>query len=302
MAGFKIKYPADWRTQEEGYYRLWHAIFISPGVRDYDVTLTSAIAVCSQPKGHVPISSNSRSSCRQRDDHLSDIAKDRVVSNETVFVNGLKIRKKVTEDRYRPTSTYIYAFFSNGEREFLVSSSFPRQFGLDKHISIFDQMLSTLQLLDERKVSTFRNEEFDFAITYPDSWIACRVTPSTNADEEEFLRLVPKQSSCSGGNYISVSRMTRLSGERNNRVLKEFIDPKKYSKIVPYLEFGNIHAAVGESSDDNYLRRERYFYTNYPQTYELLRISEMYERSTDHYQSEAREILATARRFLKIQG
>ena len=302
MAGFQVRYPADWRAEEEGYYRVWHAIFISPGIRDDDVIMTSSIGICSQPKGYVSTSSNSRSRCSQRDDHLSESAKDSVVSDETVEIKGLKIRKKITEDKYRPTATYIYAFFSTKERDFLVSSYFSRRFNLDKYIPVFDQMLSSLQLLDEKTVLTFRNQRFDFAITYPVSWKSCPIAESVNPDEEVFLKLVPKASLCNGGNYISVSRMSKYSNEKNNRDLKEFLKGKIFSKTVPYLEFGNIHAAMGESVDENYIRRERYFYTNYPETYELLRISEMYDRTNENYQQDAKEILATARRFLKIQG
>lgn len=302
MAGFKVDYPADWEAKEEGYYRVWHTTFISPGVRDRDVRMTSSIGICSQPKGYISKSSHGRSRCSQKDDHLSEMWKDRIVSEKTTKINGIRIRKKITEDKYQPNATYIYAFFSTKERDFLVSSRFSRKFNLDRYIPVFDQMLSTLQILEEESVLTFRNEPYDFAITYPISWQSCPITKVENSDEEEFLKLVPEGRLCNGGNYISVSRITKFSSERNNRSLKEFLGSKQYTKTVPYLEFGNIHAAMGENVDETYIRRERYFYTNYPETYELLRISEMYERANERYQQDAREILASARRFLKIQG
>lgn len=301
LAGFAVKYPSDWRAQESAYGRVWHTIFISPGVRDYDVTMTSSVGICSQPKGHVSTSSDSRSRCRQRDDHLSEHAKDKVVSDETVKINGLTIRRKVAEDKYRPTATYIYAFFSGKDRDFLVSSYFSRRFDLDRYIPVFDQMLSTLQILEEKAVLIYRNEKYDFAVTYPTSWKSCPIGRNANKDEEEILNLVPEGRLCNGANYISVSRMTKFSSEKNNRDLKEFLAGKVFTKTVPYVEFGNIHAALGERVDEKYIYRERYFYTNYPQTYELLKISEMCELNNEACQKEASEILATAQRFLKNQ-
>ncbi|HEY0658512.1 MAG TPA: hypothetical protein VGD05_08560, partial [Pyrinomonadaceae bacterium] len=32
-AGYAIKYPSDWRSTEDIFERVWHARFISPGVR-----------------------------------------------------------------------------------------------------------------------------------------------------------------------------------------------------------------------------------------------------------------------------
>jgi hypothetical protein len=160
-------------------------------------------------------------------------------------------------------------------------------------------MLSTVRLLEEKTVLTYRNEKYDFALTYPVSWKSCPIGRTVNQDEEEILNLVPDGRLCNGANYISVSRMTKFSDETNNRDLKEFLAGKVFSKIVPYAEFGNIHAALGERADEKYIYRERYFYTNYPQTYELLKISEMCELNNEICQNQAREILATAQRFLK---
>ena len=101
MAGVKIKYPSEWRSTEEGFERVLHVRFISPEVRDYDVTQNASIGICTQPKGHISNSSLSNSRCSQRDDHLSEQAKDKVVSEETIEINGVKIRKKITENKYR---------------------------------------------------------------------------------------------------------------------------------------------------------------------------------------------------------
>lgn len=222
MGGFKVEYPSDWRAEDNAYERVWHTSFISPGVRDYDVTMTSSIGICSQPKGHFSTSSNSRSRCSQRDDHLSKIAKNKVVSEEILEINGLQIRKKITKDKYRPTTTYIYAFLSNKDRDFLVSSSFPGRFNLNKYAPVFGKMLSTILLLGEKTVLTYENEKYDLALTYPTSWKSCPITRNTDQNEEKLLILVPEGKLCNGGNHISVSRMTKLSNEKTIRICKSF--------------------------------------------------------------------------------
>lgn len=298
MAGLKVNYPSNWTLNERYVGRAWQLTFLSPGVFDEDVWDHSGINICIQPIGNKPNPSNTNSGCRQKDDHLSDIAKDKVISEETFQLNGLQIRKKITTDNYRQSETYIYAFFTADDKEFLISSSFPKKFDLDKYIPVFDQMLKTVQVLKKRDTLTYKNEKYDFAVTYPTAWKSCPVSKPSE-DEEEILLLVPEGTLCNGGNYISVSRISKYSNEKNNRDLKEFLSNKDFSKITPYIEFGNIHAATGESSGVTYIKRETYFYTNYPQTYELLKISEGFESYQEIYQKEAKEILSTAQRFLR---
>lgn len=298
MAGFSVKYPSDWKVyREEASGKVWQIAFIWPQVRDDDVFEASSITICSKPKGS---SFNNWGGCRQKDDHLS--RKDTVVSEKTFELNGLKIQKKETEDDYRPTDSYFYAFFTTKDRDFLISSSFPRRFGLDKYIPVFDQMLSTFQSTNEVFVTVYRNDKYDFALTYPKTWKTCPISEiNYNPDEEPLLRIVPANENCQGNNLIFVSRMSKLSNEKNNLELKSFLGNKDYTKTVPYLEFGNIHAALGEKIEKQFIHRERYFYTNYPQTYELLKISEMYETNQDVSKKEAEDILKTARRFLRHQ-
>ncbi len=298
MAGFDIKYPSNWKvSKEEASGRVWQITFISPSVRDRDTRPASFITICSKPKGS---SFNNWGNCRQKDDHLS--RKDTVVSEKTFELNGLKIQKKETEDDYRPMDSYFYAFFSTKDRDFLVSSSFPRKFGLDKYIPVFDQMLLTFKSTKEILVTVYRNDKYDFALTYPKTWKTCSIDEiNYSPDEEPLLRIVPANESCQGNNFIFVSRMSKLSNEKNNLELKGFLGDKDFTRSVPYLEFGNIHAALGEKTEKQVIRRERYFYTNYPQTYELLKISEMYETNQNSYEKEVEDILKTARRFLRHQ-
>jgi len=295
MAGFAIKYPSEWRGNEEDFGVVLHARFISPGVRDYDVTQNAGIGICTQPKGHISTSSLSNSRCSQRDDHLSDSAKNKVVSEETIEINGLKIRKKITEDRFGD-ATYIYAFFSTKDRDVLISSIFPKRFNLGKHIPVFDQMLSTLQLLEKDPFLTYRNEKYGFSIKYPTSWRSCPLDDYYKK-KENILILVPEGSGCFGGNFVSVSTVPEFSNTTKLPDLKELLRKQTYSEIALNFELGNIQTISGERTEGKYLYRQRYFYTNKSETYNLLKISEMYDKEREDFQQKANEILATIRKL-----
>jgi hypothetical protein len=296
MAGFAVKYPSDWQVeQEEAKGQIWRITINSPGQRDDDVWEHNSITICSKPK------SDSFENLDRCAEHHLGIKNNKLVSEKTIILKEIEIRKIETTDVYHQNTIFLIALFSTKDRDFQISGVFRKIFNLDRFIPVFDQMLETFRPLKEKSVLTYKNEQFDFALTYPTSWKSCPITGVSNKDEEEMLILVPEGRLCNGGNYISVSRMTKFSYEKNNRDLKEFLKDKVFSKTVPYIEFGNIHAALGEKIDDKYIYRERYFYTNYPQTYELLKISEMYELNNGIFQKESKEILTTARRFLRFQ-
>ena len=297
MAGVKIKYPSDWRSREEGFGQVLHVRFVSPGVKDYDVIQNSSIGVCTQPKGYISTSSDGRSSCRQRDDHLSDIAKDKVVSEETIEINGVKIRKKVTENKYRPEATYIYAFFSTKNRDVLVGSTFPRRFNLEKYIPVFDQMLSTLQLLEKDTTLNYRNEKYGFSVSYPTSWRSCPLD-DYYTKKETILMLVPESKGCQGGNFISVSSVPEFSNAAKLPDLKELLRKQNYSEISPNLELSEIQTISGEKSEGKYVYRQRYFHITKSETYNLLKISEMYDKEQKEIQQEGKEILVTIKKSL----
>ncbi|CAN5743210.1 hypothetical protein BH24ACI2_BH24ACI2_11200 [soil metagenome] len=297
MAGVKIKYPSDWRGEEKGYGSVLHVIFISPGVRDYDVTQNAGIGICTQPKGLVSTSSDSRSSCRQRDDHLSDYAKNKVVSEETVEINGLKIRKKISENKYRPDTTYIDALFTTKDRDVLISGAFPRRFNLEKYIPVFDRMLSTLQLLEKTTTLDYRNEKYGFSVSYPTSWRSCPLD-DYYTKKEDILTLAPESTGCRRGNEITISAAPEFSSLVKLPDLKEILRKQNYSEISPSLELNELQTISGEKSEGKYLYRQRYFSVAKSETRNLLKISEMYDKEQEKFQQEAKEILATVKKLL----
>lgn len=292
MAGVKIKYPSDWRSTEEGFGRVLHVRFVSPGVRDGDVTQYSSIGICSQPKGHISTLSDSRSSCRQRDDHLSN--KNKVLSEETIEINGLKIRKKITEDRFGD-ATYIYAFFSTKDRDVLISSRFPRRFNLEKYIPVFDQMLSTVQLLEKITTLDYQNEKYGFSVSYPTSWRSCPLDYYTK--KEDILILAPESKGCRQGNEIIVSAVPEFSNTIKLPDFNDILRKQNYSKISPSLEINEIQTISGEKSEGKYLYRQRYFYTAKSDARNLLKISEMYDKEQEKFQQEAQDILASIKKL-----
>ena len=294
-AGYKIDYPSNWKAKEDIQGRVWHTFFISPGIRDYDALMTSTIVICSQPKGHISTSSNSRSRCSQSDDHLSDNAKDKVISEETIEINGIQIRKKITKPRLR-NATYIYAFFSTKDREILMSSVFNERLNLDKYIPVFDQMLATLQLLEKDTILTYKNEKYGFSIAYPTTWRSCPLD-NYRTKREEVLRIVSEETRCLGGNYISILDLPESLKVKSTLDLEQLLENEKYSEIIPNFEFGNIRAIYGEKTEGKHIYRQRYFYTNQSKPYNLLKITEMNNKEKIVFQNQAKEILETAKIF-----
>lgn len=297
MAGFEVGYPSDWRVkQEEAKGGIWRVTINSPGVRDDDVWEHNSITICSKPK---KASFETLDRCAE---HHLPVNKHKIVSEKTFTLNGLEIRKIETKEEFSSNSIFFVAFFSTKDRDFQVSGFFRKIFNLERFVPVFDQMLTTFQPATEKSVVIYKNEKYDFALTYPTTRKSCSTNAiNYNPDEETILRLVPNKENCLGNNYISVLRMTKLSNKKNNLEVKGFLNAKDFTKPISYIEFGNIGGAIGEKVIESEIYRERYFYTNYPQTYELLKISEMYEINNETYQKEAMEILTTARRFLKFQ-
>lgn len=270
-AGYKVGHPSDWQATEEWIWPVGHVRFISPGIFDRDVIMNAGIGICSQPMGHVGTPSNTRSWCRERDDHLSDHAKNKVISDEIVEVNGLKIRKKVSENRYRPTVQYLDAFLSSGDRSLHISGTFPKRFDLDRYIPVFDQLLSTLQLLDKPAQITYSNSRLGFSLTYPSSWRSCPV--NDHGMKGVILRLAPEERNCLGSNSITFRTAA--------------------AKATPTAGATAAEIAVlgGERFEGTYFYRDRY--SRVPDLDDkLLQISEMYDRD-GRFRVQGEAILAT---------
>ncbi|MDQ3633318.1 MAG: hypothetical protein ACR2MD_08350 [Aridibacter sp.] len=294
MAGFAVKFPSDWTVDnEEARGKIWQVSFGSPRVRDRDVLQASVVFICSKPKG---TSFDNWGQCRQKDDHLSDSYKDRVVSNTTLEINGLSIRRKETEGKYEPRYSYIYAFFSTKDRDFLISSSFPRGFGLAKYIPVFDELLKTFEALPEREVTIYKNEIYNFAIAYPLTWKNCPLLESKSDNDDEILLFVPRNEICKqSGNFISISRMSEYSGDLlTGNQLKDILRKKGYTKFNSFHQ--NSSTAYGEKTIRNFNYSEIYFFTNYQTSYDLLNISTLTNTKNKLLQNETREIIATIQR------
>jgi len=172
----------------------------SPAVRDYDVFLNATLRICSQPRGFVSQSSLSDSRCSLRDDHLSETSKNKIVTETVLEVNGIKIRKTVSENRYRPEDTFLDAFFSTKDRDIMVNGSFPRRFGLERYVPVFDQMLLTLQLVEQGSELSYSNARYGFSLEYPGTWKSC---PLDNYREKNLIiLLVPEDGLCQSSNSI----------------------------------------------------------------------------------------------------
>jgi hypothetical protein len=202
-AGYKIKYPADWGGTETWRWPVGHLILQSPSVRDYDVFQNAAIRICTQPQGLVSNSSLSDSRCSLRDDHLSDLYKKKIISSAVTDINGVKVRKTVSEDKYRPDTTYLDAFFSTKDRDVMINGSFPRRFGLEKYIPVFDHLLSTLEIVTGQSALSYSNSDYKFSISYPGTWRSCPI--DNHRQKDLIMWLVPEDNLCLGANSIMFS-------------------------------------------------------------------------------------------------
>jgi hypothetical protein len=290
IAGYAVNYPSDWRSEEKISKSVWHASFFSPGVRDDDIVETARITICSQPKAYISNSSDYWSKRGQ----LSE--KTKITSETTIEINGIKIRKRIAENQDRLDSNYIHASFLTKDREILISSYFPKKFNLDKYIPVFDQMLSTLQIVGNDTKINYRNAKYRFSLSYSASWRSCPAS-GFNTKKEDILVLTPKDEGCQGANYISVSTMSDLLKNTKLVNVKEILRKQNYSEITPNFELSEIQTISGEKIEGKYIYRQRYFSTNEDETNNLLKISEMYNSEKEKPQQEAKEILATIKRF-----
>ena len=289
MAGFELRYPQDWKFFDRGKEKSWVVSFVSPEVFDRDVFLAAKITVCSNPReDRFP-----QGECQERDSHLSDMYKDKVRNKGVRSIRGLNIETRETEDRYGQ-NVFYYAHFSSHGRRYFVRGDFTKSFGLDRYVLVFDEMLAGIRVFTARPIEIFKNASYSFSLTYPDSWQQC--LPLRNGeepnDEQELLRLVPINQSCSGSNVITISRSAKLSGKTVTGLqLQEMLTKMGLTPIKS--SWSGYMLAQGERRTETQLARESYAFINRLSTRDLLRMSERYEMTEKLVQEEGREIPLT---------
>ena len=281
-AGYKVDFPADWSATEEWVWPVAHLYLSSPGVRDRDVTMSAGISICSQPKGYVSTSSNSNGRCRLRDDHLSDLYKNKVVSEEWKEIGGVKFRKVVSEDKYRPDTTFIDAFFSTPKRDVIVSAGFPSRFNLDRYIPVFDQVIASIQNLENVKQITFSSQKLGFSISYPTSWRSCAM--DFRRKKDDVLHLVPEDKLCTGANSILIALVADKSGELAQQLSKE-------NFLFSQPEWATTNLISGSKTFDAYFYRNTYLGSRDDISTNSLLVKEMYVMDQQKYRNEAVGIL-----------
>ena len=207
IAGFKVKYPSDWQIQEqEAKGQVWRVTFVSHGVWDDDVVESDSIIICSKPK------ENSFEKLDRCAEHHLLVKDTKAVSEKIVSINGLEVLKRENKKFSENDDSVFNAFFSTKDRDFQVIGDFRKVFNLERFIPVFDKMLATFQFLPPINVTTYKNDKFDFALTFPDSWKNCGLADS-DLNENKLLLIVPKDKDCSGENFIAVSSVSELSGK-----------------------------------------------------------------------------------------
>jgi len=288
MGGFELRYSQDWKFFDRGKEKSWVVSFMSPAVRERDVFLAAKVLICSNPiEDPFP-----KGECQERDSDLSEMYKDKVRNKGVRSIGRLNIERRETEDKYGD-NVFYYAHFSSHGRRYFVRGDFPRSFGLDGYVSVFDEMLASIRTFTSTPVKIFKDARYSFSLTYPDSWKQC--SPPGNRegadDEEELLRLVPFSQSCFGPNAITISRSVKLSGKRLTGLqLQEMLTRMGLTPIESSLS-GNMRAQ-GERTEAQ-LVRESYVFINLLSTRDLLRMSEKYEMTQKVVREEGREIPLT---------
>jgi hypothetical protein len=219
---------------------------------------------------------------------LVGLYKDKVRDKGMRSIGGLNIETRETEDRYGQ-NVFYYAHFSSHDRRYFVRGD-----GLDRYVSVFDAMLAGIRVFTARPVKIFKDARYSFSLTYPDSWQQC--LPRRNGEEpnteQELLRLVPINQSCSGSNVITVSRSAKLSDKTVTGLqLQEMLTKMGLTPIKA--SWSGYKLAQGERRTDTQLARESYAFINRLSTRDLLRMSERYEMTEKLVQEEGREIPLT---------
>ena len=194
----------------------------------------------------------------------------------------MKFRKVVSEDKVRPDRTFIDAFFSTSKRDVIVSGGFPTRFNLDRYIPVFDQLISSIQNLENVKQVTFSSEKLGFSISYPTSWRSCAL--DFRRKREDVLLLVPEDKLCTGANSILIALVADKSGDLPERLSKE-----NFLSSQP--EWATTSLISGSKTFDAYFYRNTYLGSRDDMSTNLLLVKEMYVIDQQKYKNEAIQIL-----------
>jgi hypothetical protein len=151
-------------------------------------------------------------------------------------------------------------------------------------------MLAGIRAFTATPVKIFNDPRYSFSLSYPASWQQCLPGNEEGSnDEQELLRLVPINQSCSGSNFITISRSAKLSV--TGLWLQEMLTKMGLTPIKSSLS--GYMLAQGERRTETQLARESYAFINRLSTRDLLRMSERYEMTEKLVQEEGREIPLT---------
>lgn len=159
---FSVDYPGDWSTKQPYDYvpREVRAegngivVFYSPVAWDEDQMNMAQISICSQSIDG-KLDDYAKDYCRPRDTHLSNQAKDQVISRRQVLVGGAAAEEIRTTVRNREEFYVYYVSFTVKDRKFFITGSFRKSsipvFDTFKYEPVFDQLVKSFQFIDKGK-------------------------------------------------------------------------------------------------------------------------------------------------------
>jgi hypothetical protein len=157
--GFSVEYPQNWGIDfpkdysfdDERRTKTGIVTLSSPVIWDGDQPNAGSVSICSRPVESV-LNDFAKGYCGRRDDHLSDIAKDKTVSRKLIIIDGVKAEKTVTKATYEELHIYYVSFVAKG-RKFFIKGQFHKSqnkvWDTFKYEPEFDKIVGSLQLLDE---------------------------------------------------------------------------------------------------------------------------------------------------------
>ncbi len=147
---WSIHLPKDYSFNDERRDNNGIVIFVSPVLWDGDQRNSAIVSVCSQPIDR-ELNGFAKDYCRQRDDHLSDTAKNRVLSREQIKIAGVDAERIETKAKYEERFYYYVSFATKG-RKFFITGIFYKSpskvFDTFKYEPEFDKIVESFQFID----------------------------------------------------------------------------------------------------------------------------------------------------------